>query len=135
MTAKKTPDEKQDEKKPDLLGVNETVDLIHGTFEFTRKLILQAKDGFQLIPDVVATVLDKDVQAALAAAVNNIKLIGDEVKELSINDYETLVISVLGEVKELLNVINAEVTREAANQQLLDVWKASGMRMQRPEKK
>ena len=135
MTQKQKKPDALAEQKADLLGVDETMDIVHATFEFTRKLVQQAADGLQLGPDLIATLFDRDVQAAIADAINNANLAGAEIKELSFDDIQALIIGVLEEVRELLAVINAQVSLNAYNAQLVEGWKKAGMRIQEPEKK
>ena len=123
------------EQKTDLLGVDETLDIVHATFEFTRKLVENAADGLQLGPDIIQTLFDREVQAAIADAINNANLAGAELKELSFDDIQALIIGVLEEVRQLLAVINGRVSLNAYNAQLVEGWKKAGMKIQAPEKK
>lgn len=86
-------------------GVKETKELLTGIFVIAKVLGAELKDGFQ-IADLVAAFnaiqADPIKKAQLEAALKEVKMVPDEVKEISLSESLELVVHVIGELPSVI---------------------------------
>lgn len=86
-------------------GVKETKEVLVAVLKVAPILVKQFKDGAQ-IEDVAALyakfMSDADLKAAVMAAYDNYKMVGDEVKDLETAEIIELIMAALPEIQKLL---------------------------------
>lgn len=92
-------------KMSEEVGIKETKEVVEGVIELSVIIAESLKDGFQASSDLTAILVGLSTNPKMIAAYDNVKGVGEEVKDLSVNEGIELGVLALSSIPRIIDAL------------------------------